>query len=166
MTATYLGIDPGLHGGLATFQSPPLDGDRVCVRIMPVSGGWIDCMAIYKWLFVATGGGSLSEVHAIVEQVGSMPKQGIVGAFTFGKGYGQIIGMLQTLGVPYTLVRPQAWKKVVLAGTTKDKAAAIAFCAREYPGVPLIPERCRVPHDGLADAMCLMHYGRIKYGFG
>jgi crossover junction endodeoxyribonuclease RuvC len=165
MTSTYLGIDPGLKGGLATFQEPLLDGDRVCVRVMPVEGKWIQCQRIVDWLQVIAPIGGRN-IHAIVEQVGSMPKQGLSSTFKFGTGYGQIIGMLQTLEIPYTLVRPQAWKGVVLAGTSKDKAAAIAFCAREYPGVPLIPERCRVPHDGIADALCLVHYGRLKHVSG
>ena len=73
---------------------------------------------------------------------------------------GDLLGILEALGIPYRLVTPQAWKKTVLAGTTKDKSAAVQFCRRAFPGVSLTPGRKRVPHDGMADALCLAEYGR------
>ncbi len=40
-------------------------------------------------------------------------------------------------------------------------AAAIAFVSRRFPGVPLLATpRSRVPHDGIADAVCVAEYGR------
>jgi hypothetical protein len=63
------------------------------------------------------------------------------------------------MGIPIELVTPQAWKKLILAGTPKDKDASIAYCRRAFPNVPLIPLRYRVPHDGIADSLCLLQYG-------
>jgi crossover junction endodeoxyribonuclease RuvC len=60
---------------------------------------------------------------------------------------------------PLEYVRPQAWKKKVLAGTSKDKEAAIAFVRARFPGAPLTLPRCRTPHDGMADAVCIGYYG-------
>ena len=95
-----------------------------------------------------------------VEKVHSMPKQGVASTFKFGMGYGVIIGICDALGLPYRLVTPQAWKKQVLAGTTKDKDAAISFVRRAYPHVNLTPGAKRKPHDGMADALCIAEFGR------
>jgi len=96
-----------------------------------------------------------------IEKVGTMPKQGVTSSFNFGRGYGMLEGMCTTLCFPTQLVRPQAWKKLVLAGTQKDKSAAIQFVKRQYPGVRLrATDRCTTDHDGMADAICLAEYGR------
>ena len=103
---------------------------------------------------------------AVIEKVHSMPGQGVSSTFSFGTGYGQLQGLLAGLGIPFELVTPQAWKKVVLAGTAKDKDAAIAYCRRAFPEVPLIMPRCRTPHDGIADALCLLQFGVRNYRAG
>ena len=36
-------------------------------------------------------------------------------------------------------------------------------CRRAFPGVSLVPPGCRVPHDGLAGALCLLEYGRCRW---
>lgn len=43
--------------------------------------------------------------------------------------------------------------KQVLSHDTK--AAAIAYAREHFPGVELVPPRCKNPHDGLADAICI-----------
>ena len=43
------------------------------------------------------------------------------------------------------------------------KTAAVDYCRRVYPSVQLIPERCRVPHTGIADAVCIATYGRLAH---
>lgn len=101
---------------------------------------------------------------AVMEKVGAMPKQGVVSTFRFGQGYGTILGVLGALGIRCELVTPQRWKAAILAGTARDKAAAIAWCRRAYPGVPLRrTERCTTDHDGMADALCLAEYGRRSF---
>jgi crossover junction endodeoxyribonuclease RuvC len=145
-----LGIDPGLSGGYAMI----LDGEVVAARPMPVEGGLIQIGTIAAIL-----GAVERRKLVIIEKVHSMPGQGVASMFKFGTGFGQLIGMCQALNVPFQLVTPQAWKAKVLAGTTKDKEAAIAFVRSRYPTVSIVPPGCRVPHDGVADAVCLAHYG-------
>ncbi len=145
-----LGLDPGLAGGWAV-----LDGDDMGGEPMPLAGEFYDCGTLRA--LVALGFGTPDLV--VIERVGAMPKQGLSSTFKFGRGYGQLIGMCQTLAWPYILVTPQEWKAKVLAGTAKDKAAAVAFAAARYPGIQLVQPRCRVPHDGVADAVCIAHYG-------
>jgi Holliday junction resolvasome RuvABC endonuclease subunit len=154
---SIIGIDPGLSGGVAIIRAPT---DVTCI-VMPVSGGEVDAGLLAAWLLRELPR-PLSGTVAYVEKVGSMPKQGVASTFKFGKGYGQVLGMLAALGIDTRLVTPQAWKKQVLAGTTQDKDAAIAYCRMRWPGIELVQHRCRKPHDGLADALCIAAYGAAR----
>ena len=149
-----LGIDPGLSGGYALLggDSPPL------VEAFPMAGGRIDLAAL------ANDWRGLAPAVAVLEAVHAMPKQGVSSTFTFGEGYGAVKGILAALGVRLELVTPQAWKKLVLAGTPKDKAAAVEWARRAYPGLTLIRPGCRIPHDGMADALGIAEYGRRSFG--
>lgn len=149
-----LGVDPGLKGGWAVITA-----DRKGSRAypMPVAGGRMDLSKLsHDWR-------DCSISVACVEKVGAMPGQGVTSMFTFGMGFGAILGVLAALNVRVELVTPQAWKKAVLAGTAKDKDAAIAYCRRAFPDINLVPVGCRVPHDGCADAICLAEYGARAY---
>lgn len=154
----YLGIDPGQSGGLAL-----IDGDRVECCSMPLAGKAVDWRALTDWIehLDYPWGKSV----AYVEKVSAMPKQGVSSTFKFGLNVGGIHGVLGALGIPMVLVTPQAWKKRVLAGTTKDKAAAIDYCRRRWPHISLLAsERCRKPHDGMADALCLARFAQMVEG--
>lgn len=50
-------------------------------------------------------------------------------------------------------VRPEAVTTMTLRADTK--AASIAYARKHFPGVELVPPRCKNPHDGLADALCI-----------
>jgi crossover junction endodeoxyribonuclease RuvC len=154
--AAVVGIDPGLDGAVALILPGRVEA-HVTPTLAPGRGG--------KRRFDSAGMVALLEAHpvdlAAIEQVGPMPKQGVVSTFRFGEGYGLWLGMLSALRIPFVTAAPQAWKAAVLAGTARDKAAAVAFAQRRFPGVSLLATpRCRAPHDGLADALCLAEYAR------
>ncbi len=151
MSSLILGCDPGKSGGWAI-----LGGPAPVVGVAPLAGKDLDLGALAAaWRGVS---------YAVVEKVGAMPGQGVVSMFSFGRSFGSVLGVLAGLGVPVELVTPQRWKGVVLDGSAKDKDAAIAWCRRVHPGVNLLPsERARVPHDGIADALCIAEYGRRTY---
>lgn len=145
------GIDPGKKGGIAII------GNDVSAMAMPAVGNEIDIHRISNFLH------NNHVELVIVEKVHAMPGQGVTSMFTFGKNFGEIIGMLKTDCIPYQLVTPQAWKKTVLAGMPwkKNKKCSIDFCMRKYPELSLLAtKRSRVPHDGMADAICIAEYGR------
>ena len=148
----YVGIDPGQSGGIAIIQ-----GEVVTVRAMPVRDKEIDAREIHSILAFLP-----ERTMVFMERVHAMPGQGVTSMFTFGKGYGKILGVLETMDIPYVLITPQTWKNVVLVGTDKGKSAAVEFCRARYPKVLLLETpRCRVPHDGMADALCIAEYGRV-----
>lgn len=181
----YAGIDPGLSGGLAFYHDS--DGKHV-VYPMPViqgkkkSGGQKNEIDP-KGLAVLIRNIMKQDQIALcmIEKVGVIPAtpdrrrkdgtlirgksgQGTVSAFNFGEGVGILKGVLAALGVPYDFVRPQEWKKVVLAGMAwqGNKLESVKYVNRKYPDVNLVMPRCRKAHDGIADAICIGEYGRIK----
>lgn len=146
-----IGIDPGMEGGIAYLWR-----DVSLTFAMPIRGKEIDIAALRT--FVMQNKPDL----VVIEAQQSMPKQGVTSTFTIGRNYGMLLGFLATLGVPHQIVKPQEWKKAVLAGTAKDKQAAIDYVSRRYPDVELLIGKRTRPHDGIADAVCIAEYGRLK----
>lgn len=146
-----LGIDPGKSGGLAFIQ----DGRVGDVMEMAVAGKDLDLEYIASWIVDA---GQIDS--GVVEKVGAMPGQGVVSMFTFGKVTGALYGILATLKIPYRLVPPQTWKKLVLQGTDRSKEAALDHVKRLYPYVNLkATPLSRKDHGGIVDAICIAEWG-------
>lgn len=143
---TIITIDPGLKSGIAISVETP------SARPMPLAGKELDLVTLATWIQEA--GLSL----AVIEKVGAMPRQGVSSTFKFGMGYGGLLGVCAALQIPVELVTPQRWKRIVFAGTSKDKDAAIAYCRRAFPGIVLIQPGCKKPHDGMADSLCLLRF--------
>lgn len=66
---------------------------------------------------------------AIIEEVSARPNDGAVAAFSFGRGYGLLLGILTALGVELHTVRPAIWKKAVglPTGSTKNDSRLLAL---------------------------------------
>ena len=157
----YIGIDPGQSGGLALVT--PTIASAVPMPLHPkeVQKAWgspIDWMSMYQLLSQWEAPGAT----VTVELVHAMPKQGVSSMFRFGGNFTGILAILQALGCTYALVPPRTWKRNVLGDEyDHDKAGAVAFCTDNYPDCNLLAtSRSRVPHDGMADALCLAHYGK------
>ena len=156
----FLGLDPGTSGGIAVLD------DSCNVRLaepMPIAGKEVDGGQLARLVRSLRDLDSQADYTlAAVEHVNAMPGQGVCSMFAFGCSWGQARGVLAALGVPVVLVRPQAWKKQVLAGLTHDKVGAFAYCASRWPATSLVMPRCRKPHDGIADALCLAEWARQR----
>lgn len=156
MSSIVLGLDPGLSGGIAVLH----DAYTAEAIPTPVTSGDIDVAQLIRWIKLIK---VEDRMIAYVEAVHAMPRQGVSSMFKFGYVTGVIHGVLRTLGIPLKLVTPQAWKKQILAGTAKDKQAAIEYCLRTYPNINLFAtERSKVHHSGMADALCIAEYGYKK----
>ena len=145
-----IGIDPGMKGGIAILDT---ETNQMKAVPTPLIGKEIDYRRVHEAL-------TFYEPSIIViEKVHAMPGQGVTSMFNFGLGYGALVALSTVSTARLVLVTPQMWKKYVLAGTNKDKDAAIQFCNHTYPNVNLILPRCRNAHDGMTDAIYLAHYG-------
>lgn len=90
-------------------------------------------------------------------------KQGAASMFMYGKGYGKLLGMLETLRLPYEEVRPLQWmqKMYVKWPTGKSKEKGRELCKAMHPDVTFKPSgRYKNMHDGLTDATIIAHYAR------
>ena len=145
----YGGWDPGKKGGYGSVDE---EGRIVEYGRMPILAKAYDEQAIRE--FVVSCG------HVAIEKVGARPGQGGVSNFTFGDGYGLLRGTASGTATPYTLVLPQTWQKVMLAGMNKDdtKAAAVQRCLQLWPETA---EFFRVKaNQGASDALLVAEWLR------
>lgn len=95
--------------------------------------------------------------HAVVEHVHAMPGQGVSGMFRFGTAFGQILGVLQALKIPYDLVSPAKWKRDMSlpGGPGKGEAARL----RALQLFPRLSGELKLKKDhNKAEALLLAHW--------
>ena len=97
----YIGIDPGKNGGIAFIYNETAHCKKCPATVFEMS----DQIKVLKEIAPDI------QKYAIIEQVHSMPKQGVKSVFTFGQGYGQWLGILAAEEIPYIQVTPQKWMK-------------------------------------------------------
>lgn len=153
----YIGIDPGVDGGIAFLDH---DGWLIEVLDMPTmkrgSTGnkrQVNQYALADMLRTYRDQED-GKIVATLELVGSMPGQGVTSMFNFGDGFGVIKGVLAGLDISVTFVPPQKWKKYFFL-TGKDKDCARTLAQERYPAAPLKLKK----HIGRADALLIGAYG-------
>lgn len=118
-----IGVDPGKSGALAVLDER---GGLITIFDMPVVDGCVSgallCDMIDDIADDAGEDGIIVEVTAIVEQVHSMPKQGVSSSFDFGKSYGIVLGVLEGARVRVEHVSPQRWKRAMRLTAEKESA--------------------------------------------
>jgi crossover junction endodeoxyribonuclease RuvC len=154
--AYILGIDPGKTGGLAILDA---FGAVVSVHPMPMQAKEFDVEAIFQ-IIQALPQGS----RVVMERVNAFPGQGVSSVWSFAYGVGMIHGLIRASQVPLDLVSPVTWQKVSSGPTGGDKSITAAWCARTFPGAPIVPKGCRKPHEGICDALGIAWFGVMRYG--
>ena len=122
----------------------------------------IDIVGVRDWILMSSVGMCLESGKIVIalEIQHPMAKQGVTSMFHLGESYGMLEALPQIMGWSLIQVQPQRWKKEILAGTTKDKTAAIQWCLARYPALDLnVGIRKVIHHDGMADAACIAQYG-------
>jgi crossover junction endodeoxyribonuclease RuvC len=152
-----IGIDPGIGGGVAVMA----DGEVDRMFSMPRKRATdkreeIDARALAFELKLIREGNAGAHISAVVEQVASMPKNGVASMFNFGETLGVIKGVLAGLNIPKTMVRPVAWKKHYgMLGTEKDFARRYAM--QRWPAWS--SDMMQVKDNGKSDALLLANWG-------
>lgn len=153
-----IGIDPGQSGAVATLK-PSWEGLTTTAIVMPES-----VLYFAEYLGRHACG---KNAHIFIEKAQSFPKQGIASAFNYGVHFGELLGVIQALGLSHTLVSPRTWTKVMHQGTKDDepKKRSLEACRRIFPNIKLeATERSKRAHDGIVDALLLAEYGRRQLG--
>jgi hypothetical protein len=159
---TFIGVDPGVDGGIAVLSiNPELPAHAFATPTVKTAKGRRRVDRVKAWGILA----SFPDAFIAIEAVNAAPMrgrvQGTTSMFNFGCDFGVWLGIITALRRPYIEVDPRTWKKAILGGTPKDKAAAIDYVRRFHPTVDLkATPRSRVPSDGKADAVCLAEYAR------
>ena len=65
---------------------------------------------------------SKQDTICVIESVHAMPGQGVSSCFTFGMGFGMVIGLAQAIGIPYELVAPTKWQKEIITAADKSES--------------------------------------------
>ena len=114
----FAAIDPGsVHAAIAVF----VDATPLFVDDIPITGKMIDGVALAKTL------ADMGVQHVVIENVHSMPTQGVTGVFNFGMGTGIIHGVVAALRLPHTLVAPTLWKGFHRLDADKEKSRGLAL---------------------------------------
>ena len=145
-----IGRDPGAKGAMSILE----EGARLPTIIPFHKGEYIDKLRILSY----------EETPCIccIEQVHSQTQQGVTSTWNFGVSYGWLLGMLDTLRIPYQPISPQRWKKEF--GLTSDKAQSVTVCKQLFPGINLLrTERSRKEDDGMAEASLMALYAKRKF---
>jgi hypothetical protein len=154
-----VGIDPGLHGGIAKIDP---EAHTVELFKMPIltftktkTKTYVDQYRLGNILC------DNEILRCYLEEVGARPDEGVVSTWTFAQSYGTVIGALGALEIPTTLVRPAVWKKVLKVPADKDAA--------RYRASQLFPQCAKAwekkNEDGLAEASLIAFYGMCELGY-
>lgn len=149
-----LGIDPGLNGAIAEYDT---ETGHVVIHDMPT-------------MEVTRNGRKKREVNAqllsqviasayakkaVVERVGAMPGQGVTSVFSFGRSIGIVEGILAAYDIPTTIVVPTVWQKAVSMRGGKDGSRERA--TQLFPAQANLFSRKK--DDGRSDAALIAYYG-------
>ncbi|MCH8066535.1 MAG: hypothetical protein IIC90_12040 [Chloroflexi bacterium] len=158
-----IGIDPGLTGAVARIGHVDVVGSGPGSEVWDTPTAKDGKRTVFlpremrRLLLDAIAGQACS---VFIERVHSMPKQGVSSSFNFGMGYGIWIGLIHGLGYSIEHVTPNAWKKEMMAGMSKEKDASRVRAQELFPDADLH----LVKHHGRADALLIAEYGRRRYG--
>ena len=118
----FAAIDPGsVNAAIAVYH----DGTPVMIDDLRVVDKMISAALLANVLK------NMKVETVVVENVHSMPKQGVSSMFKFGMGCGIIHGVAGALRLPVTLVTPTQWKGFFSIGPDKERARELSI--RLYP---------------------------------
>lgn len=138
----YFGIDPGKSGAISAIWddgAPAASFCKLCETERDIA----------DWL----AGFDLTAARAVIERVSASPQMGVVSAFTFGRSYGTLRGILCGLSVPLVEVAPVKWQTAFSCRTKGDKNVSKAAAQQRWPSL-------KITHAN-ADSLLLAEYGRL-----
>ena len=137
-----IGLDPGKNGAAALLRP---DGSTDIAQFSKMTQADI-ADALREW--------AEEGCFAYLEKVHSTPQMGVVSSFTFGKGFGFLVGCLTVLKIPFEFVTPNTWQKALSCQSHGDKNVTKAKAQQLFPQLKIIHAN--------ADALLIAEYGRRK----
>ncbi len=140
----YFGIDPGKSGSIAAVWD---DGELYATQAR-LNGTECDVSSFLRAF-------DLSEARALIERVSSSPQMGVTSAFTFGRSYGFLRGLLSGLQIPFEEVSPQVWQRKMGCLSGGDKNVTKGRAQSLWP-------KAKITHAN-ADALLLAELARREH---
>lgn len=154
-----IGLDPGFSSGGIVILRP--EEPSQAIRL---SKATVKEMVefVRRWGDPLCADQEVHQVHAVLEKVHAMPKQGVSSSFKFGQGYGRMEAMLYARGIPFDYATPQTWQRAMgvasdlkgKGGPAKKRVLAEA-AQRLFPGANIARE--------IADAYLIAEFCRRTY---
>ena len=142
-----IGIDVGKNGGIAIIDPISEDSPLKAFKCPDTVRDMQKLVEWFKW--------DSRDSMTVIEKVHSMPAQGVKSVFTFGKNFGQWLGILAAFEIPYIEVTPQKWMKYygAMPRDKKDRKNHLKHLAQSlYPSDKVTLYT--------ADAILMAHYCR------
>ena len=142
----FIGIDPGSSGGVCATTGRL----SVCHK----TPGTVADMAKLMLTILDLN----TRPMVVIEAVHSMPGNSGRSMFTFGTNYGQWLGILASLHIPYIQVTPHSWMKTfgAMPKAKKDRKHHLRHLAQQrYPDLDITL--------ATADAVLIAHYCFTTY---
>lgn len=155
-TRCVLGIDPGITGALAFYS---MDGELWLYDVPyfeVIRGRKMRKELDHVGLATLFSEFNHAEIVAgYVEEVSSMPQQGVASMFTFGQAYGALKQAVADVNVPFHKVPPRTWQKELHVRKGKD--------ASRMRASELMPKYSKLWHrvkdHNRAEAALIAYYG-------
>ena len=165
----HIGIDPGTTGCCCVIEPQMIhfyDTPTNEIRVGKTNRRVYDRRAMISILRTVQDivNREMGECLVSIEDIHPMPKNGGVGNFSSGFGFGCWLMALDAIGLPYQIVPSQRWKKAmglkhVMDATDSDKKNADRMLACQL--FPQAADRMNlVKHHGRADALLIAAYGK------
>jgi hypothetical protein len=153
----YLGIDPGVTGGIAF-----VDEHSAVVNAVKMPESDRDLYDLFTtWPASRLPTSGIGPWRAVIERVHASPQMGVSSAFTFGKGFGRLLMALTAAAIPFDEVSPRKWQPAMgvlypkESTQTERKNISKARAQQLFPGLT-------VTH-AIADALLIAEYNRRSY---
>lgn len=143
MATLFVGIDPGVAGGIAIIDR---NSNVIAISKRPDT-----IKDVLEFLRAATN--LTKEIRGVLEYVRASPQMGVSSAFTFGCGYGELKACLVAAEIPFEEVTPGRWQKVLSCRTEGDKNISKRHAQQLFPRVE------KMTH-AYADALLIAEYAR------
>lgn len=141
----WIGIDPGKSGCIAVIEETSSGVLVTSQKLDATDKDVSDFLDVF----------ALRAKFCLIEKVGASPQMGVVSAFSFGKSFGFLLGILTAHKIPFEFVTPQKWQKGLGCLSGGDKNVTKQCAQRLFPSVrfthatadaTLIAEHCRRMH--------------------
>jgi len=163
MNKLYLGIDNGISGALALIDS---DSKVAWTMPMPIEKRGKTSEVHVQELYNELQGLSLDNNVTVVYEGPAKHSKGVLALTSTHECFGSVRAVLAILGLrTHIITSPRTWQKEFwnTASGYDTKAESVRIAKMLWPDQDFLrTPKCKVPDNGITDALLIAEYGRRK----